>query len=140
MINMLHHPDNEANSAAAQEVFRRLRAEELATHWRKIETAPKDGRKLLVYLPEMLGVQDGNKRYADGRPILKDRPAAVMLAHWVAAPVDSASKPLSLRAKGFSARGGYWSARGDGHRPLTHAPTHWMPVPAAPRPSDRESM
>lgn len=139
MITLHQDSDFEARAAAAQEGFRRLRADALSAFWRTIESAPKDGRKLLVYLPEMLGVQDGNKRYADGQPIRKDRPSAVMAAHWVAAPVDSAGKPLSLRAKGFSARGGYWSARGDGHRPLTHAPTHWMPLPSAPRRDDRES-
>lgn len=137
MSNTLYDPEMEAKAAEAQMEMRIRRAHDLSIYWRRIDGAPKDGSRILVYLPEKW-VQDGAKRYADGKPIMRLRGGSVMIAHWVSEPTDPVGKPLSLRAKGFIARGGYWSARGDGVRPLTHSPTHWMPIPAAPIPDDRE--
>jgi hypothetical protein len=103
----------------------------MAEAWRPIDSAPKDGTTLLVFIPRKI-IPTG-KRHADGNPFTKVKDARCMIARWADGPEDTAAKTAGLRAKGLAAlKGGYWTARSDALRPIHAMPTHWMPLPDPP--------
>ena len=71
--------------------------------WQPIETAPKDGRWLLVYCP------DGSNSYNDDPPLFVT--TAFFDSEW---------------------RGGVWYHHYDDGVGHYLQPTHWMPLPEAP--------
>ncbi len=71
--------------------------------WQPIETAPKDNKARLVWCPAWRNTY---------------------IVSWVV-PLDDKAKP--------NPDAGHWSHFGGGYRPLTEAPTHWMPLPPAPK-------
>jgi len=73
------------------------------SEWQPIETAPKDGTPVLIFVP------------AYTRPTLGDFPAVMQVAHWY----------------GFAGGEFAWTeVHGEGYE--TYEPTHWMPLPGAP--------
>jgi hypothetical protein len=71
--------------------------------WQPIETAPKDGRDVLLYFP------------LDG---LSDRHAKTVIAYWSESPLMGPRWTFQMRAA---------RAYSDAYQP-----THWMPLPDAP--------
>ena len=79
----------------------------MADAWRQIETAPKDGRTVLIF-------GKPNNLVINGDELLTFKQAAIYTAAWD--EIDEA----------FCLSGGSWLG------PFV-APTHWMPLPDPPK-------
>ena len=90
------------------------------SEWQLIETAPRDGRAIIVFVPE--GVHLDHR----GKPV--QRANFVTQTFWITRPPTDSIRKATLERT----HGGYWS---NGKRlalPLTGGPTHWQPMPVAP--------
>jgi len=89
--------------------------------WQPIETAPKDGTWILLYLSE-----DGWKSDADG-----DYPYRVTIGQWDADTYQSATWMSDKTYTEFWDYGGMTGAGTSTYR-VEVIPSHWMPLPDAP--------
>ena len=79
------------------------------TEWQPIETAPRDGTAILLFIPDgytLCGLTDG-----------------VVIGHWSAAdlPADAPEHDDN-----------WYQLNQDGGFPCDILPTHWMPLPEPP--------
>ncbi|WP_283393178.1 hypothetical protein [Photobacterium phosphoreum] len=114
-------------------------SEELPSHWRvppdppgeevvmrDISTAPRDGTKILVYIPWVTTPKIKGAGTFTHRPRWR-------VTHWAVPPQDTRAVTVGQFARELEEKhGGYWSANGRGTRPLMGGPTHWMPLPKEP--------
>jgi hypothetical protein len=84
--------------------------EVLQMNWEPIETAPKDGTKILLVQDETVGVGRWEDTSCEVRELVEDT-GKRQVYEWV------------LKVSG------YWEAENDG----LYSPTHWMPLPTPPK-------
>jgi len=85
--------------------------------WQRIETAPKDGTRILVATPHKA----------------KKNVCIVAIARWIQCKPDTPLQMNKERTRLALNHGGYFSAHFKGVQPLQQKPTHWMPVPQPPK-------
>jgi hypothetical protein len=105
----------------------------VVTDWRPIETAPKDGRRILIYWPNYSYEVQG-----PGEPLIdigwwtKNSRLNESSINW--RPRLSASELLGLgeseASDEYFTNTGEWDCYGLSIK--RHAPTHWLPLPPPP--------
>ncbi len=96
--------------------------------WRTMDTAPKDGTSMLVFIP----VKELPRHNAPSSK-WKMFSQRVIEARWIVPPADDKCVTISPFARELEAKfGGYWTADPRCIAPLRGMPTHWMPRPADP--------
>ncbi len=93
--------------------------------WQPIETAPTDGRYVLVYIPTVFIPRERKRpERVEGK---------ITCARWADTPVDRPGATVGKRGVLFDELyGGYWTVKKNGVKPLHAKPTHWMPLPEPP--------
>lgn len=96
--------------------------------WFNMDSAPKDGTSVLVYVPPKLLPQ--RNAPSSKWKVFNQR---VIEARWIVPPPDDKSVTIGTYARELEAKfGGYWTADPRCIAPLRGMPTHWMPRPADP--------
>ena len=88
----------------------------IAGEWRGIETAPRDGSKIMLFISQGAG--------------------HILLGFWMSITPTEERKLSYLSDKKRTLMykdGGYWSSHFNGEKPMRHKPTHWMPLPEPPK-------
>ena len=83
------------------------------TKWQPIDTAPKDGREVILYYPEL------------------GKGSRVRMGYWYSSVTSSYGKETSRTEEWSPMIGFIGGMYGDKPRPK---PTHWMMIPAEPEP------
>jgi len=95
-----------------------------APGWRPIESAPKDGTAVLVYGQGHLDHSAMHWREKEGR--------AITIAAWTPGDIGVSAHWSALETTMESSYGGEENSF-DYSEAVEIAPTHWMPLPAAPK-------
>lgn len=104
-----------------------------AMEWQPIETAPRDGREILIFYPEYRVKGVGDKRHLTDHVRVE---SGVVIGGRIAIAYYYSSEEGSRHISGD----GYWQTlSGQNLGALAEtAPTHWMPLPAPPTPKERD--
>lgn len=103
-------------------------------HWRPIETAPRDGTQIIVYVPFVVTPHEKQKSRKNAHHA---QARTVSWAKWAENPMH----PMKDRAKFLDEQhGGYWSLDKKGRKPLYACPTHWMPFERPPTTPPKDAM
>lgn len=98
--------------------------------WQPIETAPKDGSWVWVYVPAVSIPKNNGKRQ-----LLKERQLSARWHKYENKP--NAMHPWPSHAIALGEKfGGLWSTHTNGRKPISGMPTHWRPLPDSPSESN----
>ena len=93
--------------------------------WQPIETAPKDGSWVWVYVPSVHIPKNKGKYH---KTLSRQQSA-----RWHKYTGENKLHPWSNHATELGEKfGGLWSSHRNGRKPIVGMPTHWMPLPEPP--------
>lgn len=96
--------------------------------WYPIETAPKDGSKILLCSQRWIS-SSGKEHNSSPR---------IIIGYWREAN-QSIVIPVSKERRSFhNKHGGYWTSHFKGLQPLKGLPSFWMPLPEPPADNARK--
>lgn len=112
------------SASAANKLLREenttLREKLAQFEWRPIETAPRDGTRIILYSPYRVSRKSG-------RDVTCSR---ITIGYWrdgeCATDINKHRRVLTIK------HGGYWTTHFKGMRSLDGLPSHWMPLPQPP--------
>lgn len=132
-VRTLSH--DSTSRAALEEIAREyeyaaaaLESAALQNDWRPIDTAPKNGTSIMVWVP-------AKKLPVNNAPSSKWKIFATRCieVRWIVPPADDKSVTIGAYARELEARfGGYWTNDPRCIAPLRGMPTHWRPLLAPP--------
>ena len=97
--------------------------------WQPIETAPRNGSWLWVYVPSIRIPKNNGK--------FQQTMARYLSAKWHPFTGNNKMHSLPKQALMLGEKfGGYWTSHQKGRTPTAGMPTHWMPLPPPPSVND----